>query len=90
MMLLVLTLTSASNLVLYFSRFTDETFSALSSVIFMYEATRNLVKPFLQTNPVRTQTKIHLQDHLMGRTLLRWYIHLGLYTHKVGCPSDNY
>jgi len=49
--LMVLTLTSASNLVLYFTRFTDETFSALSSVIFVYESTRNLVKPFLATNP---------------------------------------
>eukprot|EP00959_Pyramimonas_sp_CCMP1952_P231299 4834746-Pyramimonas_sp.AAC.1 len=51
--LIVLTLTSASNLVLYFTRFTDETFSALSSVIFVYESTRNLVKPFLVSNPVR-------------------------------------
>lgn len=45
--LLLMTLTSVSNLVLYFTRFTDETFSALSSVIFCYEAVRNLSKPFV-------------------------------------------
>jgi hypothetical protein len=36
--LLVATLTSVSNLVNYFTRFTDETFSALSACIFMFEA----------------------------------------------------
>eukprot|EP00976_Prorocentrum_cordatum_P117572 1196326-Prorocentrum_minimum.AAC.20 len=65
--LIVLTLTSASNLVLYFTRFTDETFSALSSVIFVYESTRNLVKPFLVSNPdKRLQTEGRLSLSVSG------------------------
>jgi len=46
-LLVLMTVTSVSNLVLYFTRFTDETFSCLSSIIFIYEAIKNLSKPFL-------------------------------------------
>jgi len=48
--LALMTFTSVSNLVLYFTRWTDETFSALSSIIFCYESTKNLVKEFTKTN----------------------------------------
>jgi hypothetical protein len=31
-----------------------------------------------------------LQTNPWDLTLVRWYIYLGLYTHKVGCPADKY
>jgi len=45
------TLFSVSNLVKYFTRFTDETFSAMSSCIFMYESTKHLTKALFVANP---------------------------------------
>ena len=41
-LLLVMTLTSVSNLVMYFTRFTDERYSALSASIFVFEAIRSV------------------------------------------------
>jgi len=46
-LLLAMTLTSVSNLVMYFTRFTDETFSALSASIFVFEAIRSVGKLFI-------------------------------------------
>jgi hypothetical protein len=40
--LLVLSVTNASNWMRYFSRFTDDIFAALVSIIFIVEAVRNL------------------------------------------------
>jgi len=47
---LVLAVTNASNLMKYFTRFTDEIFSALMSLIFIYKAVESLVEPFQETN----------------------------------------
>jgi hypothetical protein len=47
--------TSASNLVKYLTRFTDEIFSTLISVIFVVEAAQNIGKSF--TNPASSFTK---------------------------------
>lgn len=44
--LILLAVTDASCLMRYFTRFTDEIFSALISVIFIYEAIKSLVKIF--------------------------------------------
>ena len=44
--LVILAVTDASFLMRYFTRFTDETFSALISVIFIYEAIKSLVHVF--------------------------------------------
>lgn len=44
--LFLLSITDASWLMRYFTRFTDEIFSALISVIFIYEAVKSLVKIF--------------------------------------------
>ena len=44
--LVLLAITDASCLMRYFTRFTDEIFSALISVIFIYEAIKSLVKIF--------------------------------------------
>ncbi len=44
--LLILAATDASRLMRYFTRFTDEIFAALISVIFIYEAVSNLIKIF--------------------------------------------
>ena len=49
--LLIATLTSVSNLVNYFTRFTDETFSALSACIFMFEACKSLTRGFFVADP---------------------------------------
>lgn len=46
LMLLILAVTDASYLMRYFTRFTDETFAALVSLIFIYEAVRALVAIF--------------------------------------------
>jgi len=46
LMLVILAVTDASCLMRYFTRFTDETFSALVSLIFIYEAVRALVDIF--------------------------------------------
>ncbi|MDE0864056.1 MAG: PTS sugar transporter subunit IIA [Rubripirellula sp.] len=48
--LLILAVTEASCLMRYFTRFTDEIFSALISVIFIYEAIKSLVKIFRDTD----------------------------------------
>eukprot|EP00804_Cyclotella_cryptica_P018341 CCRYP_015463-RB/>CCRYP_015463-RB protein AED:0.29 eAED:0.29 QI:125/1/0.66/1/1/1/3/0/307 len=48
-------ITSASNLVKYLTRFTDEIFSTLISVIFVVEAAQNIGKSF--TNPASSFTK---------------------------------
>lgn len=44
--LLVLAITDASCLMRYFTRFTDEIFAALISIIFIYEAVHSLIKIF--------------------------------------------
>lgn len=44
--LLLLAVTDASCLMRYFTRFTDETFAALISIIFIYEAIKSLVQIF--------------------------------------------
>jgi hypothetical protein len=48
-------ITSASNLVKYLTRFTDEIFSTLISFIFVVEAAQNIGKSF--TNPASSFTK---------------------------------
>jgi len=45
-MLIILAATDASSLMRYFTRFTDETFAALISIIFIYEAIRALIVIF--------------------------------------------
>ena len=45
----LLAVTNASNLMRYFTRFTDEIFSALMSLIFIYEAVRKLVSTFSES-----------------------------------------
>ncbi|MCO4771038.1 MAG: HCO3- transporter [Deltaproteobacteria bacterium] len=45
-MLLVLAFTDASSLIRYFTRFTDDTFAALISLIFIYEALSDIQKVF--------------------------------------------
>jgi mannitol/fructose-specific phosphotransferase system IIA component (Ntr-type) len=44
--LLVLAFTDASSLIRYFTRFTDDTFAALISVIFIYEAVKDMLHGF--------------------------------------------
>lgn len=46
LILIVLSATNASNLMRYFSRFTDDIFAALVSIIFVIEATKNVAKVF--------------------------------------------
>ena len=46
---ILLAVTNASNLMRYFTRFTDEIFSALMSLIFIYEAVRALISLFRQS-----------------------------------------
>ena len=46
LILVILAITDASALMRYFTRFTDEIFAALISVIFIYEAINSLVKIF--------------------------------------------
>ena len=53
-MLMFAALTSASNLVKYLTRFTDEIFSVLISTIFIFEAISNVAETF--TSPVSTAT----------------------------------
>mmetsp|Transcript_7472 Transcript_7472/g.14942 ORF Transcript_7472/g.14942 Transcript_7472/m.14942 type:complete len:586 (-) Transcript_7472:137-1894(-) len=53
--LFVSSVTSASNLVKYLTRFTDEIFSTLISFIFVVEAVQNIGRSF--TNPASTFTK---------------------------------
>jgi len=53
--LLVSSVTSASNLVKYLTRFTDEIFSTLISFIFVVEAAQNIGRSF--TNPASSFTK---------------------------------
>jgi len=53
--LLASSITSASNLVKYLTRFTDEIFSTLISFIFVVEAGQNIAKSF--TNPASSFTK---------------------------------
>jgi hypothetical protein len=43
---MLMTLTSFPNVLNYYTKFTDETFSALSAVVFIIEACKNLYKPF--------------------------------------------
>lgn len=66
--LFVMTLTSVSNLVLYFTRFTDETFSALSSVIFIYESTKTIAKEFVK--PGADPTTAYLSALLAALTFI--------------------
>lgn len=47
---LLLAVTNASNLMKYFTRFTDEIFSALMSLIFIYKAIEALSKTFAEAN----------------------------------------
>jgi len=54
-MLMTASLTSASNIVKYLSRFTDEIFSTLISAIFLFEAVSDVVKTFI--SPLSTATK---------------------------------
>lgn len=46
LILVVLTVTDASCLMRYFTRFTDEVFAALISIIFIYEAVKKLIETF--------------------------------------------
>jgi hypothetical protein len=55
LILFVCSLTSASNLVQYLTRFTDEIFSTLISAIFVVEAATDICKTF--TSPASTLTK---------------------------------
>lgn len=55
LILLVSSLTSASNLVKYLTRFTDDIFSVLISCIFVFEAVSDIVRTF--TSPRSTFTK---------------------------------
>lgn len=55
LLIFVSSVTSASNLVKYLTRFTDEIFSTLISFIFVVEAVQNIGKSF--TNPASSFTK---------------------------------
>ncbi len=46
LMTIVLAVTNASNLMKYFTRFTDEIFSALMSLIFIYKAVEAIIEAF--------------------------------------------
>jgi len=48
---MLMAVTDASCLIRFFTRFTDEIFSALISLIFIYEAVKNLVKVFQDVQP---------------------------------------
>ena len=48
---MIMAVTDASCLIRFFTRFTDEIFSALISLIFIYEAVKNLVKVFQGVEP---------------------------------------
>ncbi len=48
-MTVVLAVTNASNLMRYFTRFTDEIFSALMSLIFIYKAVEGIVEAFQES-----------------------------------------
>ncbi len=50
LMTIILALTNASNLMKYFTRFTDEIFSALMSLIFIYKAVQALVATFQESD----------------------------------------
>lgn len=54
MFLSIFALTSASNLVQYFTRFTDEIFSVLVSAIFLAQAVGDVRKTFLNNGPAIT------------------------------------
>lgn len=58
LILLVSSLTSASNLVKYLTRFTDEIFSTLISTIFVVEAFSDVARTF--SSPASTFTKVRL------------------------------
>ena len=48
--LIIFAITNVSNLMRFFSRFTDDIFAALVSIIFIFEAIKNLTKGFFQIN----------------------------------------
>ena len=69
--LLLTSLTSASNLVRYLTRFTDEIFSTLISTIFVVEAVSDVARTFSITSPVNTAlTKALLTLVTAGTTFL--------------------
>ena len=59
-MLLISALTSASNLVMYLTRFTDEIFSVLISTIFLVEAVSDVAKTFTSTVSTATTALLTL------------------------------
>lgn len=67
----ILALTNASNLMKYFTRFTDEIFSVLMSLIFIYKAVQALVEAFIiaQTDP----------DESLEKALLALVLALGTF-----------
>ncbi|MGI9470945.1 MAG: PTS sugar transporter subunit IIA [Rubripirellula sp.] len=57
LMTILLAVTNASNLMKYFTRFTDEIFSALMSLIFIYKAVEGVVKTFDETDATGSAEK---------------------------------
>lgn len=57
LMTIVLAVTNASNLMKYFTRFTDEIFSALMSLIFIYKAVQAIVKTFDESDTTGSPEK---------------------------------
>lgn len=57
LMTIALAVTNASNLMKYFTRFTDEIFSALMSLIFIYKAVQALVKTFDESDTTGSPEK---------------------------------
>ena len=67
----LLAVTNASNLMRYFTRFTDEIFSALMSLIFIYEAVKALVSTF--------QTSFSDEDNSHDAAFLALLLTLGTF-----------
>uniref|UniRef100_A0A674NVL3 Anion exchange protein n=1 Tax=Takifugu rubripes TaxID=31033 RepID=A0A674NVL3_TAKRU len=74
---LVLVATDASFLVQYFTRFTEEGFSALISFIFIYDAFKKMIK-LGHKNPINTQYDPNLREpatnSLFMRKCVKWHL----------------
>uniref|UniRef100_A0A674PBD9 Anion exchange protein n=1 Tax=Takifugu rubripes TaxID=31033 RepID=A0A674PBD9_TAKRU len=75
---LVLVATDASFLVQYFTRFTEEGFSALISFIFIYDAFKKMIK-LGHKNPINTQYDPNLVTHydchcMPGTKCVKWHL----------------
>jgi hypothetical protein len=71
LLLIVCALTDASALMRYFNRFTDEIFAALISIIFIYEAMKDILKAYSESDPAKAflSTLLALGTFVIARNL---------------------